>query len=218
MTSGFRSILWLTSDEHSGRVAAEPDFFADLNLDQIASAATAGRGEYDLVPFFHAPLQSLDAVRYRQEIVRDLESPALRACLRDFAGQMRAVRDAEALIEKLYHQRQKEAWFRDAVETYCAAVRTLSEALGPLDLQSRGFRAFRDFIADHVSAPSFTSLVEETRAVAAGLAEVTYCLHIDGSRVTVRRYGDEPDYSTEIAATFEKFKQGDVKARRIQVQ
>ena len=99
-----------------------PDFFVDLNLDQIVSTVTAGHGQYDLAAYFHTPLHSVDAVHYRHEVVRDLEQPSLRAKVYDFAKQMAAVRDNLKTAEKLHYKYQKEALFRDAVETYCAAV------------------------------------------------------------------------------------------------
>ncbi|WP_442808787.1 MutS-related protein [Trinickia soli] len=45
------------------------------------------------------------------------------------------------------------------------------------------------------------------------LATVHYCTLVKGNAVTVRRYDDERDYSAEVLAIFEKFKQGGVKER-----
>ena len=55
----------------------EPEIFGDLNLDQIVDSITAGRDEYNLKPFFYAPLSDVETVRYRYEILRDLEDEAV---------------------------------------------------------------------------------------------------------------------------------------------
>ena len=52
----FCSILYETDPlpQLPDRVPA-PDFFVDLNLDQVVAAITARRDEYNLQPFFHTP-------------------------------------------------------------------------------------------------------------------------------------------------------------------
>ena len=47
------------------------------------------------------------------------------------------------------------------------------------------------------------------------MANVDYCVHIKGSAFTVRKYEGEADYSAEVEATFEKFKQGAVRDYRV---
>ena len=110
----------------------EPDFFADLNLDQVLESMTAGRKQYELKPFFYAPLHDVAAVRYRHEVLRDLEKPAVLESVTRFAETMRRMREHLAQAEKLYYPLQKQAWFLDAVEIYCEAVCSLAEELGGL--------------------------------------------------------------------------------------
>ena len=70
-----------------------PAFFTDLNLDQIIKAITAGKQEYHLLPFFYAPLKTIDAILYRHDIMRDLEQQRLFEQIQAFAQKLRAMRD-----------------------------------------------------------------------------------------------------------------------------
>ena len=53
------SVLWAEDEPKSGS-APQPDFFVDLNLDQIVRSVVNGKGEYDLEPFFRQPLRTVD--------------------------------------------------------------------------------------------------------------------------------------------------------------
>ena len=66
----FSSILFDRPSDAGER--GDPSMFADLNLDQVFAAVVAGRDEYDLMPFFRAPLRDVRAVEYRHEVQRDL--------------------------------------------------------------------------------------------------------------------------------------------------
>ncbi len=188
----------------------EPDFFADLNLDQVLELMTASRKQYDLKPFFYAPLHDVAAVRYRHEVLRDLEQPAVLESVTRFAQTMRRMREHLAEAEKLHYPLQKQAWFLDAVEIYCEAVCSLAGELGGLDVASRGFQGLRDYLAGYAAAGRFTSLAAETRALKEALAGVRYTVRTNGARVTVSNYEGEPDYGAEVVETFAKFKQGAV--------
>jgi DNA mismatch repair protein MutS len=190
----------------------EPDFFADLNLDQLLESMTVGRKQYDLKPFFYAPLHDVAAVRYRHEVLRDLEKPVVLESVTRFAETMRRMREHLAQAEKLHYPLQKQAWFLDAVEIYCQAVCSLAEELGGLDVTSGGFQGLRDYLAGYAAAERFTSLTAQTRALKEALARVRFTVRTNGPRVTVSNYKGEPDYSVQVEETFAKFKQGAVKS------
>ncbi|MFZ0709582.1 MAG: hypothetical protein WAM53_06040, partial [Terrimicrobiaceae bacterium] len=90
----FHSILFPRAvDRVSDERLAAPDFFVDLNLDQIVAAITTGKEEYDLKPFFHMPLHDVDAISFRHEIMQDLENIRIFASLKAFAEGMHAMRE-----------------------------------------------------------------------------------------------------------------------------
>ena len=205
----FHSIL-VERPQRAVEAVGEPDFFADLNLDQVLAAMTVGRDEYDLTPFFHASLHQVTEVHYRQEVVRDLEKTDVLDAIRRFAAGMRRMREHLAKADKLRYELQKQSWFLDAVEIYCAAVRSFTADLGALDLGSRGLRGLADYLTGYAASARFTSLVDTATALEDALATVRYAVRINGPRVTVTRYEGEPDYGTEVEQAFAKFRQGAV--------
>jgi len=210
------SILFENTEDGITKETLEaPVFFADLNLDQIVDAVTAGRQEYNLKPLFYTSLHDINVIRYRQEIFRDLENEILFEHVKSFAQKMRAMREHLAQTDKLYYKYQKERWFLEAVGIYCDAVNGLAHDLTPVDLKSRGFLAFREYVASYAESNRFVSLLAETKKLIADLAAAKYCLHIKGNRIQVRHDESETDYSAEVEKTFEKFKQGAVKDYKI---
>lgn len=212
----FESVLFDPAVAH-GLIAdaAAPEFFADLNLDQIIGAITAGRGEYNLTPFFHRTLQDTAAIHDRHNVMRDLERDALRECVNSFADRMREVRADLVRVQKAYYQEQKQAWFLDAVELYCENITRFASALADTGPTSRGLTGFRDYLACYTRSAHFNALLATARRLKSDLAKLEYCILIKGSGFTVRKYGDETDYSDEVEHTFAKFKQGAVRDYRV---
>jgi DNA mismatch repair protein MutS len=211
----FRSILF---DEFEISTVIEgpavPDFFADLNLDQIIASATAGRDEYNLKPFFYTPLKCIETINYRYEILRDLENRVLFGHVGSFAQMMRAMRDHLAQADKLDYKYQKQRWFLEAADIYCCAVSSLTRVLTCADLRSRGFLACRDYLTSYTKSAEFAQLLAETEKLKEDLSGIRYCLHIRGNCIKVSRYDSEPDYGADVLHTFEKFQQGAVKEYR----
>ena len=213
----FHSVLFETPENSLRAAASEaPAFFGDLNLDQIVDTITLGKQEYDLKPFFYTALNTISAIEYRHEIMRDLEQKTLFDQIQSFARTMRAMRQHLEQADKLYYKYQKERWLLDAVEMYCEAVIRLSQDLSLADLTSRGLVGFRDYVTNYATSGPFPALRAATEQLLADLSTVRYCLIIKGNRIQVRGYGSELDYSADVEQTFEKFKQGAVKDYRVE--
>jgi DNA mismatch repair protein MutS len=192
-----------------------PACFADLNLDQVVDAITAGREPYNLKPFFYTPLSSADTIRYRHEVLRDLDGTAVREHVRSFAQKMQEMRESLAQAAALRYRYQKEALFLEAVGIYCEAVTCLARDLALAGLRSVGFLALREYLSAYTGSAEFESLVAATNKLKDDLSGIRYCLHIKGNRIRVSRYESEPDYSREVEDTFRKFQQGTVKDYRV---
>jgi hypothetical protein len=189
---------------------AAPDVLHDLNLDRVVDAITAGREEYDLTPFFLAPLTDLDAITYRQEVMRDMETAPLGQAIGAFAERMRKTRQRLPAEKKHQYERERKRWFLAAAEVYIDAVEGLAEDLRTVPIASRGLRTFRAHLADYATSEPFRALATDARGLAAALAAIRYSIVIRDGTVVVRRYEGEADYSATIEETFRKFQQGAV--------
>jgi DNA mismatch repair protein MutS len=208
----FHSILFRNAKDRIKTDTIEtPPFFADLNLDQILDSITASKREYDLKPFFFTPLHDIEAIRYRHEVMQDMEDATLTAHIQAFAESMFTVRRYLALVEKVDFTCYKKGWFLEAALVYCEAVTSLAHNLGTADLKSRGFLTFRKYVTDYFNSHRFQALSAEAQKVKSGLSGLKYCVIIQPGKFSVRKYEGESDYSVEVTRTFEKFKQGAVK-------
>jgi len=214
----FHSILFKnTEDCLKSETVDAPDFFVDLNLDQIIDAITVSKQEYNLKPFFYTPLRNVEAILYRHEVMQDMEDETLMAHIKVFAEKMVIVRRYLALVEKLDYNYHKKGWFLEAMLVYCEAITGLAHDLSQTNLQSCGFLAFREYVTHYVHSPGFETLRAEAQAVKDELSGVKYSVIVQSGKFSVRQYDGEADYSVEIEKVFEKFKQGAVGDYRVKL-
>ncbi|QXZ14648.1 DNA mismatch repair protein MutS [Pseudomonas sp. AO-1] len=207
----FHSILFPGQvDANIYPVQVSPNYLRDLNLDQIIDAVI-GKDEYALRQLFYSPLDTLDKVLYRQEVMREIESSPVRADIEFFSSSMRVMREQLAQAEKLYYKLQKERYFLTAVEMYCESLVCFEKSLSAYLFTSRGLRRIQAYLNSYVASVQFVTLKTEAGRLASKLSSIEYNLLIKDDQVAVRHYAAEVDFSVLIDRTFARFRQKDVK-------
>ena len=206
----FHSILFEGPDDGKTREILEaPAFFHDLNLDQIVDSITADFKDYELAPLYYTRPKDLDAIAYRQEIMRDLDDKVLMQGVMTFSEKMRAMRASLEQAKQVQHYKHAmERKFVSATEIYCEAVESLLKCLWAVDLKSRGLRSFHEYLAEYAVSVSFRNLITEMEKLKSDLSAIRYCLLIKEGSITVRHYDAESDYSAAVEESFEKFRRG----------
>jgi DNA mismatch repair protein MutS len=214
----FQSVLYESeTDRPDAELQSPPDYFRDLNLDQIVDSLTGEYEEYDLRPFLNSPLASVGAIEYRHEVMHDLADARILECATAFASKMRQMREQISTSRRMHENHQGKRWFLAAAQTYCEAVEEFSERLGRSYPRSRALVGLCRYLASYVASGAFGALRATSSKLAADLAEVHYAVLIKGRSVTVRKYANEPDYSAQVVATFKKFAQAAAKEYRFSV-
>ncbi len=96
----------------------QPDFFSDLNLDQIVEAMTESRQEYDLKPFFWTSVRDVETVHYWQEVMRDLKKEKARHGVEGFSEKMGLVHRYLEMADRLDNGLFRKGWVPEAALVY----------------------------------------------------------------------------------------------------
>ena len=211
----FTSILYAEVSPDDSGERGEPAFFGDLNLNQVLGSMLNEGEQPELALFFCEPLHDAQAVRYRHEILRDLEREDVSRGVAAFTTRMAEVRKLLGRVAKLRHVHQKESVFLSAVEVYCEAVKSLVENLRAAGAQSAGLVGFRAYIEAYSRSPAFARVDADAAGLRGDLSEVSYAISLKGMRVTVTPYEPAPDLSAEIESTFARFREGAAKDYRV---
>ena len=188
------------------------DSLADLRLDQVIKAVAGEDDERELISdMLSRTVKDAAAVRYRQEVFADLEDTRLFSPVEVFCAQMRQVLSHLRQLAKMRSRHQAAGWFLDAAVVYCEAVRSLAASLDNAPVTATALLAFRDYLTVYLASAEFAGLASETAGLRDELSRVMYLVKVRGPRIEVSRYDGEPDFSAEIEAAFERFRQGAVK-------
>jgi energy-coupling factor transporter ATP-binding protein EcfA2 len=235
----FYSLVFPSAQQESAQTRPDlRDAFHDLFLEPIFAAAfgaflprdkpslyVVNRADEDapyradvlktLQALFGSPLVDLDVVRYRQDVLRDLQQIPVLQALQAFQRTLRTMRDHLRRAETASNAIEGQRWFVDAALAYGQALDALHQTLTAADLQSQAMLALRQHIGGLLASGAHTACMAEAQALVEALAQVRYAIRIDGTTVTVLQDPAEPDYTAIIADTFARFRQGDVKDYRV---
>ena len=185
----------------------QPDYFIDLNLDQIVDAATADGDPAVLRPIFWTRTRDEETVRYRQAVFADLERPAMFALLAPFRDEMRQVRANLDYAGKADRSAHHDMVMLRAAGLYVAAVHGLADGLRGNTPRSTGLLACLRYLEASMAAPGFMALEAGVGRCRAALASIHYGLLFRDDSVQIRPYPAEPDYTDTVHARFARFRE-----------
>lgn len=204
------SLLCLPAEAAPPLEQEMPAYFVDLNLDQWARALAGDEDEYGLLPLLYTPADDIETVAHRHAVFRDLERAPMQHTVDTFLQGLGRVQDQRQRMARAHHLHEKSRWLLEALKTFCDTVKAFVEALRAAQPAADGFHNLIDYLGAFVDSEAFQVLCDTTGKLLLELGAIRYNLLIDGLRVEVSRYQDEPDYGQEIAGTFARFQSGKV--------
>ena len=122
--------LWLLGypEEFFEKAVLAPEFFVDLNMDQIVDQIMVERRHYDLRRYFNRMPEELEVTKKRQEVQKALGDAELFEGLLKFSDYMLCARGYAADYQEAERELCRQKLLLDCGEQYILALDTLSKA------------------------------------------------------------------------------------------
>ena len=195
-----------------------PEYFKDLNLDQIVEGALAGFEKFDLAPHYYTLLADDRVVRYRQEALRDLENEQVYACARSVCDTVVAV---SRLLPKLQTSLKGEGplpnnamtkgQFLNAAVKYCVALQEYEKGIAAAGAVSAALTGLAGYLGELFATPAWQDFLSHTVRVREAFDRQSYCLLVKNSTIRLRKYEGQEDESEYVHRLFDKFSQGETR-------
>lgn len=206
VVEGFTSILFPPGLPEEDLQTDEPPYFRDLNLDQLVVKMCAGRPHDRLAPLFWTRVNNVDTIRYRQDVMREIEGSDVAPVIGSFVDAFGQVRQQQNLMGQVRYALQVQRCLLDAAAAYCSAVRQLARDLERLPLTSTGLQGLRTYIDTYAGSSLFATLCRDVERTQREIESVVYLLHVRGNRVNIDKPDDEADLGQEVSKLFERFR------------
>ena len=193
-----------------------PDFFRDLNLDQLIRPLLRWREKPDLSALYYTPLENPEDIGYRQEITKDLMHRQNWKRFRGFAQRIFELAACQEADTENFHSGNPllrnyllYGHILDHGSRYCAAIRSFLEEIPAMELQSSGLTQAVQALRDLCSSDFYARMLETQQSLRAGFDREQYCMLIRNGSIRLTKYDGEKDLSAEIQAAFQKFSRED---------
>lgn len=180
----------------------EPNFFLDLNLNQVVDSIMSERGCYNLQPYFYLLPNDKETIYYRQDVLKDVSTNLNIADLTHFSNLIRNAIEYEEYCKKCDHPLSKQRWYVDFVTSYCEAVRFLMSIFSSADIKSTGLIKFYDHLKKIVNNDIFLYAEKECLIIKDKFKNLRYGLVIEQDKVVVTINPKAKDYCKSLEDIF----------------
>lgn len=189
------------ADWTSAGTPVSDEVLEDLDIDQVFASF---RVDEAVARMFRVPLPDGSAVRYRQDVFRDLENESVRTVLTDLAD---ATRRAVAHRRSAGQVRQAALRHRlhlSAVNAYLAAIDAARDMLS--GVRSDALQQLRAHIEEIAQSGDTADLRGRSTRLESLWSEIRFALLLHGAQIVVAPYDDEPDLTAELEEAFAPFR------------
>ncbi|HAP34295.1 MAG TPA: hypothetical protein DEO62_05820 [Lachnospiraceae bacterium] len=184
------------------RQRTEPDFFEDLNMNQVVDAiGQYANKEVNIKPYFYQLAESKEELLYRQSAMKMVESPKMTKAFEAFTDLIRK----SIRYNRLYEETNGKTlqvnnpqlqgivsakYSYDANFSYMCAVLGLNDALKSVAPGLPAADELKKQIASIVNDPTFSSFKADAEAISSRLERMHITINVSGNKLKINDVSD----------------------------
>ena len=130
-----------------------PEFFLDLNLNQILKELQEKAKGYDVRALYYRFPKDYEAVCYRQAIYREIRGKKLEDSFLEFSKRMRETRRYLELSDEAVEKQQYQMYFYNAVSEFVEGVYQVRDDLAKAEPESEGLAGLLEYVNGFCELP-----------------------------------------------------------------
>ena len=163
-----------------------PEYFLDLNLNQIVRELQEKAKDYDIRRMFFQMPKDYETVLYRQAIYREIRQKQLEIPMETFSKKMRETREYKERHEKVEDKQQYQMYWFNAVSAYVDGVELLRSALLERKAESEGLAGLLTYLEELCGTALWKECLKEKEKINGMLSTLRFEVSIDGTNLRVR--------------------------------
>lgn len=179
-----------------------PEYFLDLNLNQIVRELQEKGKDYDIRGMYYDFPKDYETVLYRQAIYREIREKGLAASFSAFAGKMRETREYKERHEKVRDKYQYQMYWFNAVCSFTAGVELLRKSLADCVPESEGLQGLLQFLEELCGTKLWKDCAADREKIGGMLSGLRFEVSIDGADLKVRTLQQEKYYFDRLKTLF----------------
>ena len=200
MYSGLLECEFTEEQESSGM----PEFFIDLNLNQIVRELQNNVDEYEIRKLYYRLPKDYETVCYRQAIYREIRGKHLEKQLEVFSLKMRETRKYKELHGKAENKQQYQMYWFNTISEFTDGVDLLRETLIAAKPESKGLAGLLGFLEELCGRKIWEECRKDKAKIKGLLSTLRFELSIDGTNLRVRTQQREQYYFDYLKRLFPK--------------
>ncbi len=176
---------------------AMPPFFQDLQLDYITGIIDNLTGDYQTSQYYYTFPSSLELVKYRQQVFKDLEDKDLQQAVKSFCVKMQESRHSYLLSLECVDNTRAAGYHLEAALLYWEALEGFGQYLDGFTPVSCGIGSLKEYVSKHIAECTESGFSRAATGAREIFSQMRFYMAVNGSGITITGREDTEPGSTE---------------------